>query len=148
MEQTDKTNKNKKTLGAVVGIITFGLSYFAVQQIFFKKPSFDKAMMEAASEINKTCPIMVDKETRLDNTVAMPDNVFQYNYTLVNLTSAEIHPDTLRKYIEPNIINTVRTNPDMKIYRDSKTTMAYSYRDKVGEFILKILVTPDKYANE
>ncbi|MEP7258717.1 MAG: hypothetical protein ABI687_10015, partial [Flavitalea sp.] len=63
MEQTNYKNKRNKTIGAIVGIIAFGLSYFAIQQIFFKPASFDKSLMGVASELNKTCPIMVDKDT-------------------------------------------------------------------------------------
>ena len=149
MEQKAETKeKKKKTIGMVVRIIAFGLLYFAAQQIFFKPPSFDKVMMQAASEINKTCPIMVDEYTRLDNAVALPDNIFQYNYTLVNITKEEVNLDTVRKYIEPGIINNVKTNPDLKIYRDNKTTMRYYYKDKNGEFVHKFSVTPDQYATE
>ena len=147
MEQADSTNKRKKTIGTVVGIVVFGLSYFAVQQLFFKPVSFDKAMMQAASELNKTCPIMVDRDTRLDNAVALPDNIFQYNYTLVNLDKSEVNIDTVKKYFEPGLINNVKTNPDLKAYRDNKVTMAYYYKDKNGEFVLKISVTPDLYAD-
>ena len=146
MEQTDDKNKRKKTIGIIVGMVAFGLAYFGVQQIFFKAPTFDKAMMQAASELNKTCPIMVDQDTRLDNAVALPDNIFQYNYTLVNLDKSEVNLDTVKKYIEPGLINTVKTNPDLKLYRDNKVTMAYNYRDKSGVFVLKISVTPDLYA--
>ena len=56
-----------------------------VQQFAFDKPTFDKVMMESASELNKSCLVMVDKDTRLDNVIALPDNIFQYNYTLVNI---------------------------------------------------------------
>ena len=138
-------DRRKKLLGAIVGIIAFGLSYWAVQQIFFKPPSFDKVMMQAASELNKTCPIMVDQYTRLDNALALPDNAFQYNYTLVNITKAEVNLDTVKKYIEPGILSNVKTNPDMKVYRDNKTTMIYYYKDKNGEFVYKFSVTPDMY---
>lgn len=145
MEQTGNKSKRKKTIGTIVGMVAFGLSYFAVQQIFFKPVSFDKAMMEAASELNKTCPIMVDQYTRLDNAVALPDNIFQYNYTLVNLDKSEVNLDTVKKYVEPGLINNVKTNPGLKIYRDNKVTMAYYYKDKNSEFVLKISVTPDMY---
>lgn len=149
MEQpTETKDKKKKLTGIVVGIIAFGLSYFAVQQIFFKPPSFDKVMMQAASELNKTCPIMVDEYTRLDNAVALPGNVFQYNYTLVSITKAEVNLDTVKKYIEPAIVNNVKTSPDLKIYRDNKTTMTYYYKDKDGEFVHQFSVTPDQYATE
>jgi hypothetical protein len=90
---------------------------------------------------------MVDQDTRLDNAVALPGNVFQYNYTLVNLEKSEVNIDTVKKYIEPGIINNVKTSPDLKAYRDNKVTMAYYYKDKNGVFVLKISVTPDMYVN-
>ena len=143
-EKPKKKSKHK-ILPIIVGLIAFGISFFVVQKLFNNQQSFDKAMMKAANEINESCPIMVDNDTRLDNTVAMPNNVFQYNYTLVNLVKSEINIDEIRNYIEPNVVNNVKTNPDMKDYKKNKITMAYNYRDKNGEFILKINVTPDKY---
>jgi hypothetical protein len=148
MPQPDNTSKAKKTIGAVVGIAAFALSYFAVQQVFFRPASFDKTMMKVASELNKTCPVMIDKETRLDNAVALPDNIFQYNYTLVNFDKSQVNIDTVKKYVEPGLINNIKTNPDLKLYRDNKVTMAYYYRDKNGEFVLKISVTPDMYSEK
>ena len=145
MEQTEDKGKTKKIIGTIVGILAFGLAYFGAQQLF-KTPSFDKAMMEAASELNKSCPIMVDQDTRLDNAAALPNNIFQYNYTLVNLDKSEVNIDTVKKYVEPGVINNVKTNPDLKVYRDNKVTMAYNYSDKNGVFIIKINVTPDLYA--
>lgn len=146
LRKSEKGKLNKRNLaGSVVGIIAFGLAYFLVQQVFFKPPSYDKVMMKAASELNKTCPIMVDQSTRLDNAFASLENAFQYNYTLVDLTKAEVNPDTVRKYIEPGLINNVKTNPDLKIFRDNKTTVIYNYRDKNGEFVVKFSVTPEQY---
>jgi len=139
------TDKWKKVIGSFVGVAAFGLSFWAVQYFFFSPPSFDKVMMQAASELNKTCPVMVDQYTRLDNAVALPVNSLQYNYTLVDALKSEVNLDTVKKYIEPGIINNVKTNPDMKIYRDHKTTFIYYYRDKNGEFVLKLSVTPDMY---
>ena len=101
--------------------------------------------MEAASEINENCPIMIDNDTRLDNTVAMPNNIFQYNYTLVNLEKNEINIEELRSFIEPNVVNNVKTNPEMKAYKDNKVTMSYFYKDKKGEYLLEINVTPEQY---
>ncbi len=141
----EPVDDKKKRIGIMVGTLAFAIAYLTVKQIFFKPPSFDKQMMQAASELNKTCPIMVDKETRLDNTVSLPDNVFQYNYTLVNLTKDQVKIDTVKKYVEPTLINNVKTNPGLKIQRENKVTMSYSYKDKNGNFICTIAVTPDKY---
>jgi len=141
----EKTNKRKIILGIVVFAFAFGLSYFAVQPLFVKEPLFDKAMMKIASEINKSCPMMIDADTRLDNAVALPGNVFQYNYTLIHLEKATADPEEMRNLIGPTIINYVKTNPQMKPQRDLKTTINYYYKDKAGLFLLMISVTPDKY---
>jgi hypothetical protein len=102
-------------------------------------------MMEAASEINKTCPIMVDKVTRLDNSVALPNNVFQYNYTLVSPIEDYIDNDGLRNHLEPRIVNDVKTNPGMKFIRDRRVTVNYSYKDLTGVNLFTISVKPDQY---
>lgn len=111
----------------------------------FNFNSYDKVMMEVASELNKSCPIMVDSETRLDNTIALPDNVFQYFYTLVNMTKETTDFEFMKTQLEPTIINFVKTNPEMKFQRDHKTTVKYSYKDKNGIFLFTISVTPDMY---
>jgi len=142
MEQTENKKMNFKTLaGIVVGIVAMVL----VQQFFFKSPSFDKQMMQMASELNKTCPVMVDAETRLDNTVALPDKIFTYNYTLVNQVKDSLNVEELKNYLTPLVTNNIKTNPVMKFYRDNKITLSYYYKDKQGVFLLNIDVTPDTY---
>lgn len=146
-EPIKKSNldRKKKLIGMAVGLIVSSISYWAVQELFFSAPSFDKVMMQVASELNKTCPIMVDEYTQLDNAVALPNNTFQYNYTLVYLTKEEVNLDTVKKYIEPLILNNIRTNPDMKYFREKKATIVYSYKDKLGVFVHKYAVTPAMY---
>lgn len=139
------TDGRKKTPGIIVGVIAFVLSYFVVQQLFFSMPPLDRAMMEVASEINKTCPIMVDSETRLDNAISLPKNIFQYNYTLINVDKASVDTVEMRNFLEPTIVNFVKTNPQMKFQRDHETTVNYYYKDKAGAFLITISVTPEKY---
>ncbi len=144
-----KTKSNKpKGLKYWIGFaVAFGLfyviGYYAVG--FLKKPAFDKVLMETASEINKSCPIMIDNATRLDNSIALPDNVFQYNYTLLNMVKDSVKIDDLKNYLEPTIINFVKTNPDMKTMRDYKTTVNYYYKDKTGVYLFTISVKPEQY---
>ena len=140
-----KTDKRKKTLELIIGAIFLGISYFAVQQLFFKAPSIDKVLMNTASEINKTCPVMVDQYTRLDNTVALPNSTFQYNYSIINNDKTEINLDTAKKYIEPVLLNRVKTDPGLKFFRDKDVILIYNYRDKNGVFVVKYSITPDMY---
>lgn len=144
---TPQTAPNKKRLSikGMIGVAIGVGTMIAVQQIFFKTPSYDKEMMEVASELNKSCPIMVDEITRLDNTIALPNNTFQYNYTLVNTDKATLDTADMKNYLTPTIINFVKTNPQMKIQRDHKTTVNYYYKDKSGQYLFTVSVTPDKY---
>jgi hypothetical protein len=137
--------KKKKILTTVVYFVFFFGAYFTVQQIFFKPPSIDKLLMKTASEINKSCPFMVDQFTRLDNAMAMSDNSFQYTYTIVNLDKSQVNLDTAKKYIFPVLLNNLKTSPDMKFARDNNLTMIYYYRDPKGVFVVKYTVTPDMY---
>lgn len=112
------------------------------------KSTISKALVEVASELNKNCPMMVDNITRLDNAVALPDNVFQYNYTLLGMSKESINIDDAKQRLEPNIINFVKTNPDMKTFRDNETTINYAYKDMSGVFLFTISITPDQYKEE
>ncbi|GBL36100.1 hypothetical protein EMGBS15_16950 [Filimonas sp.] len=47
-------------------------------------PLVDAELVAAAKELNKSCPMMIDKETRLESAEALPNNEFKYNYTLLN----------------------------------------------------------------
>ena len=135
----------KKNLKINIGL-ALGLTVaILVQQYFFKPPSFDKQMMQMASELNKTCPVMVDAETRLDNAVALPEKTFQYNYTLVNMVKDSIDIVSIEEYLKPVILNTIKTNPDLKSFRDNNVIMSYNYKDKNSMHILKLTFTPDQY---
>ncbi len=140
-----KQKVNTKTLVTIVGIIAFALAYMAVQHFFFSSTSIDNGMMKIASEINKSCPIMVDAETRLDNTTGMTNKIFQYNYSLVNMEKATVDTMALRNYLEPVIINLIKTNPQMKYQRDNEWTLNYNYKDKNGVYLFMLSITPDKY---
>jgi hypothetical protein len=139
------TNKKKINIQVIVGIVGSIVLLFAAQYYFFNAPSYDKVMMKAASEINESCPIMVDNETRLDNAVALPNNIFQYNYTLVNMDKETTVIKYLKEYLEPTMINIVKTEPKMEIMRKNNTTVNYNYRDKEWKHLFIISVTPDLY---
>ena len=104
-ENTKKANNNsKKILGLAIGAIATVLIFYSVNHFIFN-PSIDKSMMAVASELNKSCPMMVDSETQLDNAIALPNSVFQYNYTLVNIEKSQTDTLMLKTYLEPIILN-------------------------------------------
>lgn len=144
-KHSSKKMGKKQLIGIVVGMLVFFLSYYGVQQMFFKLPSIDKQMMEMASELNKSCPIMVDQETRLDNCVALPNKMFQYNYSLISLKKESFDLQFFEEEIKPVIINSIKTNPQLKPFRDNNVTLVYYYKDVDGAFLTKFEVTPELY---
>lgn len=137
--------RNKVLLGGLVGILVFFVIGYTVQNYFLKKPLLNITMVNMASEMNKSCPIMIDSETRLDNTIVLPGNIFQYNYTLINLGKESIDTLDAKRMLEPNMINLARTNPDMKYVRDNDVKLSYYYKDKNGDYLFKIIISPEQY---
>jgi hypothetical protein len=136
-------NLLKKTVGILA---IFGLVYI-VYFLFVRKASFDDNLKEIALELNKTCPKMIDKETRLDNALAIKGNIFQYNYTLLNILKDSMDIELYKASVEPSIVNNVITNPDLETFRKNKITLIYNFKDELNNHITRIIVGPKKYKN-
>ncbi|MUP39139.1 hypothetical protein [Labilibaculum euxinus] len=158
IEASKEIPKTKNRKGIKLGIIftlVFAVAFaifYSLGQIggeglveLFREKVSEKVLMVTASELNKTCPVMIDNATRLDNTIALPGNVFQYNYTLIDMSKDSVNIEELKAYLEPTIINFVKTNPDMQILRDNKVQVNYYYKDKSGVYLFTISVKPEQY---
>ncbi|MBN2350086.1 MAG: hypothetical protein JXJ22_14695 [Bacteroidales bacterium] len=140
--------KNKSNANIIIGLILGIIITVTITQLIKKTSSFEKSMNKAASELSEKCPIMVDRQTRLDNVIVMPENTLQYKYALVNWLNDSIDVQTFEKNMKTILLNHVKTSPDLKMYRDNNVTMEYNYRDKQGVFVLKISITSDQYLKE
>jgi len=133
-------------IGMVVGVVlAASLSTTVVNKVFFKKPTIDKVLVETANTLNKSCPVMLDADTRGDNVMALPNKTFLYNYTLINYENGMLDTTILKNNLTPNMINMVKTNPDMKYCRDNEVTLKYVYKDKNGNYMFSIVISPEKY---
>ena len=137
--------KSQVSITAVVVAVLAGILGSWAGGLIFQKPSFDAMLVEAAQEINKTCPFLVDRDTRLDGTLAGPGMKFTYTYTMINYLREELDSTAFRDYMVPQIVNNVRTHPEMARFREQKVTLVYDYKDKLGNLITSILVTPEDY---
>ncbi|MGG5507349.1 MULTISPECIES: zinc-ribbon domain-containing protein [unclassified Myroides] len=129
-------------LGIVIGVAVVG---FAVNYFSKSSVAIDQKLSIVASEINKNCPMVIDQDIRLDNTVAMPNKTFQYNYTLINYEKAQLNMDVVEETLFPTLLENAKTNPDMKEMREAEVTISYYYKDKKGEFVTKYVITPAMY---
>ncbi|UOK41268.1 MULTISPECIES: zinc ribbon domain-containing protein [Flavobacterium] len=143
-QKKDITVKKKFNLKASLGFaVGFIVVFFTTQALF--KPSIDKELAEVANEMNKTCPMKIDQFTTLKNTMALPNKTIQYTYTLDEITKAEVNMDTVKKYVFSGLLENVKTNPGMKLFRDNKVTLNYYYMDKNGVFVTEYQITPEMY---
>ena len=109
------------------------------------KSDVDFLLQNMAQEINKKCPMVINKDTRLNNVAILSNKTIRYNYTLVNLNVDEIDADLLKKESTTLLNNDVKTNNGLKKLRSYNVTFAYYYADKNGKFIFEHKVTPSIY---
>lgn len=134
---------------ALIIMAVGAVAYYKQDKIgtFANEYVWQLAMVKAANKLNKTCPLMVDSITRLDNAVAVPypSNIFQYNYTLLKVPQENVSYEEIKAGLEPVIVNYVRTSPDMKHMRDHNVTVKYAYKDVEGVHLFTIEVKPEQY---
>lgn len=126
-------------------ILICAVLFFAARRIFFNSPSSDKEVKKFVKNMNSTCPTMVDPETRLDKVLIFGKDNLQFNYTLVRMDKDSIPIPSLKKYMEPVIIDKIKNSSMLRkfIYKD--LTWIYSYNDRNGDFIFKVTYTPDQF---
>ncbi len=112
---------------------------------FGQEIDVDFALQNMAQEINKKCPMVINKDTRLNNVAILSNKTVRYNYTLVNLNVDKIDADLLKKESATILNNDVKTNTGLKILRSYNVTFSYYYADKYGKFIFEHKVTPSIY---
>jgi hypothetical protein len=130
-----------KIFGALLICVVLVL---AIQKVFFNGPASDKEVKKFVKVMNKTCPTMVDPETRLDKVLAFADNNLQFNYTLIHKLKDSIPIARLKSFMEPVIINKIKNSGSLMKLLDKKLTWIYSYNDKNGDFVFKVTYTPDQ----
>lgn len=104
---------------------------------------FEKEMVAASAQQNKSLPMMVDKDTRWDTTIPGPGKNWTYVYTLVspelkNITNKEIN-DALGEKIRVGVC----TMKEMQVFIDKGVKITYKYRNSEGGFIGEVVVTPE-----
>jgi hypothetical protein len=133
----------KKKQGVQIGIfiITFVVAFFGTKWVMSQFKSSHSELKNAAVELNKMCPKMIDPATRIDSAVAI-DNSLQYHYTLVAIDKAvsTIPLDEARQFCEKNAQTNLDTNPNMDFYRKNNVSLEYHYRDKKGKPLFQFTI--------
>jgi len=132
-------------IGALIGATASFIYFKEINQLSQSSSVVDKPLLETANRINQNLPMMIDSETRLDNMTTLDKKTYQCTYTLVNMEKGKVDTITMKKRLEPLVINAVKTSPDAEYQRKNEMTLVYYYKDKNGNYLFSVIVTPDKY---
>ncbi len=117
----------------------------SVNSLVHKESEVNTVLLEeVAAEINKTLPIMVDKDTKLFSVSIVNGNTFQYNYVLINYAQEEIDPELLKNNNKDRIRNYICTSPDMKLIVENNIPVSYAYYGKNQKYIVNIVIDTNK----
>ena len=87
----------------------------------------------------------IDQFTRIDNTIVLPNKTIQYNYTIIGTSKENVDLTIFEETVFPRLLQTVKTIPDLKVFRDNEVTLKYNYNDESGTYVTSYSVTPSMY---
>ncbi|MCW3128355.1 MAG: hypothetical protein JWO03_4013 [Bacteroidetes bacterium] len=112
----------------------------------FRKGYVQGLLQATVKEVNKTCPNMLDAETRMDSaTLPAGEKTIRYHYTLVHFTAAQLDTNLFKDKLTPGMVSSIKIQKELKAIRDNNITMQYSYYGSDKDYICMINITPDKY---
>ena len=139
----------RNSLLKVLVLIIGGVFGYAIVSAVFEyrhaQPSLDARLARVAANMNQQLPLMADPETRLDKVTAGPGSQLTYAFTLPNQDKIALDLPAFEKTIRQNLISNYKTNSSMDELRTGKVKLAYQYKEKNGDFITEIVVTPKDF---
>lgn len=118
---------------------------FTFTQCGADKRAINKKLTEMASTLNESTPVMLNNFTRFDNATVTEENIFQYNYTVLNIQN----PDSLIKEVEISLIENIKhefnTNPQLRFFKENNVSIEYVYNDENRELIRRIQIDSSNY---
>ena len=126
-------------------ILSIVFSSILITQCDSDKKAINKKLTEMASNLNESAPVMLDDFTRFNNATVTSDNVFQYNYTVLNTQN----PDSLIKEVENSLIKNIKlefnTNPQLLFFKENNISIDYVYNDENSKIIRRIQIDSSNY---
>ena len=126
------------------GLIAAGLTWSAVSHFFGAKvdPRSEQHLSEIAAAINRSVPVMIDKETEL-----MPSEghygMLIYNYRLVGYSVSQLDHEKFAAGAKQKVTQGACNRPETRDdFLKNGVTLRYSYFDKDKTHIATVDVTP------
>ncbi|MCK9311369.1 MAG: hypothetical protein M0P26_03725 [Bacteroidales bacterium] len=142
--------KDKAQNNRIIPIFVLVIGVFAIilMKHLFIDSSYNKVLLNKVHEINRSCPVMIDQDTRLDSACIPQHLTLQYDYTMVNVLKDSMDIINFHANLEQSILYSVKQNPELKPYLENNVTIACHYKDRTGNFVTKVSITPEQYRNK
>jgi hypothetical protein len=135
-------------IGLLVGTMIGATGSLMYLNQVSKLPKVDKPVSQMVDRApamgNQNFPMMIDSETRLDS-IANDNKTIQYIYTLVNMEAGKVDANAMKAKMKPFIINNIKTTPDLEYPRKQEMLFSFLYKDKNGNYLFSLDVTPNMY---
>ena len=104
------------------------------------KSNKERALHQVVNEINKSCPIFVDEQTRLDYSEIDENGFFHYVYTFPMKSKSDVDIPSFY-YSQSKMLNKEHeSNPSLSNFRDNDVTLRYTYFDMYNNQIISIVI--------
>lgn len=107
----------------------------------FSASAMASGLRKTSADMNSRLPMMIDSETRLDNTLVV-EETFVYNYTLIHYNSGQITETDINTFLATNILNKYCTTD--KSFSQMGVASNYNYYGNDAKLIGVVKVTPQQ----
>lgn len=125
-------------------VIVVFISIFIIQCGSDEK-AINKKLSQMAADLNDSAPVMLDQYTRFDFAEVDDDNVFRYNYTVLNSSN----PDSLIQIVSANLKENIKrefsTNPQLLFFKENNVRLEYVYKDEGNQVVSLLHINPEDY---
>lgn len=107
--------------------------------------AINKKLSQMAADLNLSTPVMLDNYTRFDEATVSDENVFTYNYTVMNCSNPDSLVQVVSVSLKENIKREFSTNPQLLFFKKNNVVIEYVYKDEHDQVIRLIQINPEDY---
>jgi hypothetical protein len=134
----------KSLLWIAVGVVAGCLAFWAIPQMFQERldPRSAERLGKIAAELNRSVPVMIDKETEL-TLVEGHEAMLIYKYRLVPYSVSQLDHQKFAAGAKQKVAQGACNQAELREdYLKKGVTLRYSYFDKDKQHIATVDVTP------
>lgn len=139
--------KKRNIFLKIIGVLVACAVIKELLLVLFGPASVSRQLDDFANSVNKRCPLVVDSITRLINCSAGNGDKLHLNYQITTVDKEEVDSVSMMINCREAMINSIKTDPSMAIFKQQNISLSASYYDKTGKYICGVTVLPSDLKN-